>query len=92
MPVELYTAVLGGKTKVRTLKGTVRVAISKESPNGKVLRLHGLGMPIYGKKNEFGSLYAKVVIQLPDHLSKEEIELFKKLEGLHKTPHVLAHE
>lgn len=38
-------------------------------------------MPIYGKKNEFGNLYIKVVIQLPDHLSKEEIDLFKKLAG-----------
>jgi curved DNA-binding protein len=92
LPVELYTAVLGGETKVKTPKGTVRVAISKESPNGKVLRLHGLGMPIYGKKNEFGSLYAKVVIQLPDHLGKEEMDLFKKLAALQKTAHAAALE
>ena len=84
LPVELYTAVLGGKTKIKTLKGIVKIDIPKETPNGKVLRLIGLGMPIYGKKNEFGNLYVKVVILLPDHLSKEEIDLFKKL-ALQKT-------
>jgi curved DNA-binding protein len=87
LPVELYTAVLGGKTKIKTLKGTVRLAIPKETPNSKVLVLRGLGMPIYGKKNEFGNLYAKILIQLPDHLGKEEIDLFKKLAALQKTGH-----
>ncbi|MGD0339690.1 MAG: J domain-containing protein [Bacteroidota bacterium] len=92
LPVELYTAVLGGKTKIKTLKGTVKVDIPKETPNGRELKLRGLGMPIYGKKNEFGNLYVKVVIQLPNHLSKEEIDLFKKLAALQKTDHTAAHE
>ncbi len=92
LPVELYTAVLGGKTKIKTLKGTVRLAIPKETPNGKVLMLRGLGMPIYGKKNEFGNLYAKILIQLPDHLGKEEIDLFKELAALQKTGHQVARE
>ncbi len=43
------------------------------------LRLLGLGMPIYGKKNEFGNLFVKIDIRLPEHLSEEEIELFRKL-------------
>ena len=84
LPVELYTAMLGGKTKIKTLKGIVNIDISKGTQNGKELRLMGLGMPIYGKKNEFGNLYVKVVIQLPDHLSKEEVDLFKKLAALQK--------
>lgn len=92
LPVELYTAVLGGKTSIKTLRGIVKVDIPKETPNDKVLRLRGLGMPIYGKKNEFGNLYAKVVIELPHHLSKEEIDLFKKLAALQKTGHGAAHQ
>jgi curved DNA-binding protein len=92
LPVELYTAVLGGKTKIKTLKGVVKIDIPKETPNGKALRLIGLGMPIYDKKNEFGNLYVKVAIQLPDHLSKEEIDLFKKLAALEKTDHSAAHK
>ncbi len=82
LPVELYTAVLGGKTKIKTMKGIVKIDIPKETSNGTVLRLIGLGMPIYDKKNEFGNLYVKVAIRLPDKLSKEEIDLFKKLAAL----------
>lgn len=50
LPVELYTAVLGGKTFIRTLKDKVAVNIPKGTPNGKDLSLRGLGMPVYGKK------------------------------------------
>jgi curved DNA-binding protein len=83
-PVDLYTAVLGGKARIKTIKNTVNVDIPKETPNGKVLRLLGLGMPVYGTKNEFGNMYVTVVIQLPDHLSEQEIELFRKLSILRK--------
>ncbi|MGD1045140.1 MAG: J domain-containing protein [Bacteroidota bacterium] len=83
-PVNLYTAVLGGKARVKTLKDTVNVDIPKETPNGKMLRLLGLGMPVYGTKNEFGNLYVTIIIQLPDHLSEQEIELFGKLSALRK--------
>jgi curved DNA-binding protein len=83
-PVDLYTAVLGGKAQIKTLKNTINVDIPKETPNGKVLRLLGLGMPVYGTKNEFGNMYVTVVIQMPDHLSDQEINLFKKLAGLQK--------
>jgi curved DNA-binding protein len=83
-PIDLYTAVLGGKARIKTLKDTVNVDIPKETPNGKMLRLLGLGMPVYGTKKEFGNLYVTIVIQLPDHLSEQEIELFRKLSALRK--------
>jgi curved DNA-binding protein len=86
-PVELYTAMLGGKARIKTMKNTVNVDIPAETPNGKVLRLLGLGMPVYGTKNEFGNMYVTVVIQLPDQLSEQEIDLFKKLTVLHKKNH-----
>lgn len=82
IPVALYTAVLGGKTQVKTLKGTVKVDIPAGTPNGTVLRLRGLGMPVYGRKNEFGNLFVKVVIQIPEHLTAQETELFRKLAAL----------
>jgi len=82
--VELYTALLGGKTMIKTIKNTVNVDIPKETQNGKVLRLLGLGMPVYGAKNEFGNMYVTVIIHLPEHLSEQEIDLFKKLSLLRK--------
>jgi curved DNA-binding protein len=82
--VSLYTAMLGGKARIKTMKGSVDVDITRETPNGKVLRLLGLGMPVYGTKNEFGNMYVTVMIQLPDHLTEQEIELFRKLSTLRK--------
>ena len=80
--IPLYTAVLGGKTAVATLKGTVQINIPKESQNGKVVRLKEVGMPLFGKKKEFGDLYARIVIDIPQHLNEEELSLFQKLANL----------
>jgi curved DNA-binding protein len=84
LPVELYTALLGGKTHIKTLKGKVTVNIPKGTPNGKELRLRGLGMPVYAKNNKFGNLFVKVDTVLPENLSQEETELFGKLAALRK--------
>ena len=80
--VELYTAVLGGKAHVKTFKGTVDVDIPKETLNGVELRLLGLGMPVYGKKNEFGNLFVTVDIRIPNNLRENEIHLFRELAAL----------
>jgi len=84
LPVNLYTAVLGGKAEIMTLKGKITVNIPKGTPNGKELRLQGLGMPVYGKKGKFGDLMVKVDIVLPEHLGAEEMDMFGKLAALRK--------
>jgi curved DNA-binding protein len=81
-PVDLYTAILGGKPTIHTLKGAIKIDIPKETDNGKVLRLKNLGMPKFGKTDEFGDLYVKVVVVLPKNLSEKEIALFKELAQL----------
>ncbi|MDQ3020042.1 MAG: J domain-containing protein [Bacteroidota bacterium] len=82
--VNLFTAVLGGKAPIKTFKGTINVNISKESQNGKVLRLQGMGMPKYGKANQTGDLYAKLNIEIPINLSEKEIKLFNELQEIRK--------
>jgi curved DNA-binding protein len=59
-------------------------SLPKGTPNGKELRLRGLGMPVYAKKNKFGNLLVKVDILLPEHLSEEDMDLFRKLAALRK--------
>jgi curved DNA-binding protein len=81
-PVALYTAVLGGKIPIRTFKGMVNMDIPARTQNGKVLRLPGLGMPVYGAKNESGDMYVTISITVPDNLSDAEIALFKQLKEL----------
>jgi curved DNA-binding protein len=82
LSVGLYTAVLGGKVELETLKGAIKVDILRETPNGKVLRLRGLGMPVYGTKQQFGDLFVKAVVKMPEGLSEKEVELFRKLATL----------
>ena len=83
-PVDLYVALLGGVALVKTLKGAVKITIPPQTPNNKELRLRGLGMPLFGKKSEFGDLFVTVDIKLPEHLTEPETELFKKLAALRK--------
>ena len=87
-PVSFYTVILGGKTLIRTLKGTIKIDIPKETDSGKILRLKKLGMPKFGKENEFGDLYARVKIVVPKNLSEKEMELFKQLSAMRKTEHI----
>jgi len=80
--IDLYTAILGGKVEVPTMTGKVNVTIPKGSETGKVLRLKGKGMPIYGKKDQYGELLIKIKVELPTDLSKEEEKHFKALRDL----------
>jgi curved DNA-binding protein len=80
--VELYTAILGGKQLIITMKGNIRIDIPAGTDNGKVLRLKGLGMPRFGETNEFGDLYAKINIIVPKNLTDKEISLYKELQQI----------
>ena len=83
--VDLYTAILGGQTTINTLHRAIKMNIAKETDNGKVLRLKGMGMPKYDKPTEFGDLYATINITTPKNLSPKEIELFTALSNIKKT-------
>jgi len=64
--------------QVPNLKGKVALKIPPETQNGRTFRLAGQGMPHLGKSSR-GDLMARVRVVLPDKLSSEEKELFKKL-------------
>lgn len=83
--VDLYTALLGGKAEVPTLKGKVNVSIPKGSETGKTLRLKGKGMPKYARPSSHGDLLVKLNVNLPKQLTKEEQELFKQLQDLRES-------
>lgn len=82
VPVDLYTAILGGSVEVPTLERTVKLTIPAETANGKVFRLRGLGMPQLRNPDQRGDLYATVDVQLPQNLSDREKELFQELRKL----------
>ena len=81
--VDVYTAILGGKIPVETMKGTVNVPIKPQTQNNSVLRLKGLGMPHYGQDGE-GVLLLTVQLSLPEKFSEKELELIRQAEVLAK--------
>jgi curved DNA-binding protein len=80
LDADLYTAVLGGKEKIKTLDGKIIIInIPEGTESENILRLKGLGLnKNYGR----GDLFVKVHLNIPKHLSKEEKELFKKLKSI----------
>ena len=80
--IDLYTAILGGKIKVRTMSEMIQVTVPPGSKQGKTLRLKSKGMPRYGMKDIFGNLLVKINIVFPENLSDKEIELFKQLKAI----------
>ncbi|MBS1538308.1 MAG: J domain-containing protein [Bacteroidetes bacterium] len=84
VPVDLYTAVLGGEVQFKTFRGTVNIKIAPESQSGSLVKLKGLGMPKHGAENSFGDLFITLKIVLPTELSTKEKELFQKLAKLRK--------
>ncbi|MBP5643594.1 MAG: J domain-containing protein [Bacteroidales bacterium] len=75
--IDIYTAILGGKIEIDTMKGNVSVPIKPQTQNNSMLRLKGLGMPHYGKEGA-GALLLKIQLVLPNHFSDKELDLIKK--------------
>lgn len=79
VPVDLFTAVLGGEATVPTLNGAVRLTIPAGTQNGRRFRLRGKGMPHLRQPEQQGNLYAQVEVRLPEDLTKQERDLFEEL-------------
>jgi DnaJ-class molecular chaperone len=82
VPVEVVTAVLGGKVTVPTLSGPVKLTIPPGTQGGQTFRLKGKGMPRLRRKKEFGDLMATVQIKIPKKLSDSQRDLYTKLADL----------
>jgi len=82
LPVDLYTAVLGGEAVVHALGGDVRLKIPPETQSGRVIRLAGQGMPRLREHGQQGDLKVKVRVTIPQPLSERERELFRELARL----------
>ena len=80
--VPVTTAVLGGESQVPTVSGSVRLRIPETTQNGQVFRLKGHGMPVVGKADERGDLYATIDVQLPRALTREQREHYEALTKL----------
>lgn len=82
VPVSIYKALLGGEQTVETLSGPVKIKLKPETSNGTRLRLRGKGFPVYKKEGQFGDLYLRLTLTLPQHLTDQEKELIQQLAAL----------
>lgn len=82
--VDMFTAILGGEVEVPTLAGNVRLNIPAGTQSGRKFRLTGKGMPRLKQKDEYGNLYARILITVPQHLNDEQRKLVEQLrDSLH---------
>ena len=82
VPVDLYTALLGGEVQAPTLDGGLMLTIPAGTQNGRIFRLRGQGMPQLRKPDQRGDLFAVVQVTLPAKLSDKERQLFEELRAL----------
>ncbi len=79
----LYTSILGGEAVVETLAGKVALTIPPGTQAGNVFRLRGKGMPVLGDSDgKTGDLKVVLTIRIPEDLSPDEIDLFRRLQAL----------
>lgn len=77
--IDVLDAILGTSTEVNTMNGRIKMTIPELTPSGKVFRLKEQGIQS-GKSK--GDHFVTVKITMPDTLSAEEKELYKKLNKL----------
>jgi DnaJ-class molecular chaperone len=78
VPVDLFTALLGGEVHVPTLAGPLVLRIPAGTQSGRTFRLSGQGMPKLRRAGEHGDLYARVQVMLPERLSDREQKLVRE--------------
>jgi curved DNA-binding protein len=84
IPVDFYTALLGGELEVNTWAGRLKLKIKPETANESTLRIKGKGFPVYRHEGDFGDLYITLKIVSPSNLSEQERTLFRQLAELRK--------
>ncbi len=85
LPVDMYTLLLGGETRVPTIDGrTLTLSIPAHTANGKQFRLAGQGMRRM-RSEDRGALYVAVEAELPARLSSRERELFEELRRIYES-------
>jgi curved DNA-binding protein len=73
------TAVLGGEAQVPTITGSVRLKVPETTQPGQIFRLKGHGMPLVGKGESKGDLYATIDVQLPRALTKDQRQAWEQV-------------
>jgi curved DNA-binding protein len=79
VPVDIFTAIAGGETRVSTLDRPLLLKIPPRTNAGRSFRLRGKGMPHLGDPKKHGDLFALVRLVLPEPLTDKEVNSIREL-------------
>ena len=82
VPLNLYTAVLGGEQIIGTLDSKVKLKVKPGTQNNTKVRLKGKGFPVYKKEGQFGDLIVTYSIEVPTNLTEKQKDLFREIQSL----------
>lgn len=78
LSVLLTEALLGSEKTIGTLDGEVTLKVPAGTKHGTILRVKGKGVP-FDRSGKRGDLYARISVQIPEKLSKEQKKLVEEL-------------
>ncbi len=73
--VDLFTALLGGDIIIETPYGPRHITIPPGTQPGTLLRIPGLGLPMYERPERRGDMIVLIHVELPQQLSERERNL-----------------
>jgi curved DNA-binding protein len=79
VPVDIFTAVAGGETRIPTLDKPLILKIPPRTNARRSFRLRGKGMPHLGDPKTHGDLFALVRLVLPEPLTDNEVNSIREL-------------
>ncbi len=88
IPVSPVLAALGGTVSVPTPAGEAQLKIPAGTPNGKIFRLRGKGVPSL-RGGMAGDLNARIIFEVPanlDRRQREALEAFQKVASVETFP------
>ena len=87
VPITFTQAALGAEIEVPTLDGRVKFDLPEGTQTGKEFVLRDKGIPEVGNPRRRGSHRFTVVVETPTHLTKEQKDLLRQLDGtMDETP------
>lgn len=87
VPITFTQAALGAEIEVPTLDGRVKFDLPEGTQTGKEFVLRDKGIPEVGNPRRRGSHRFTVVVETPAHLTKEQKDLLRQLDGtMDETP------
>ena len=83
-PVDIFTAVAGGETRIPTLEKPLTLTIPPRTTANQVFRLRGKGMPYLRELNKRGDIFVRIRLVLPDALTDQEVDSIRALASARK--------